>query len=168
MEYEFAYYKSFAVPNQEIRGRNGIAYWLDREPIVWVDTEGSSHETPRNMVSDGYSVPKLCWALLAWLDSRIPGFVHDSEYWLQPCSKKLADYNIYAGVCSLAIGKPRHKRFLIRRAARIIWCGLKVGGWKAWNRYEKQLEELGYAGVLSLHTAETLSEARIIAMQGAV
>jgi len=168
VNYKFSHYKSFAVPTVEIRGKKGIYYWLDREPIVWVDEEGSSHETPRNMVSDGFSVPKFAWGLLACLDSRIPGFVHDSTYWLQPCTKKMADYNVYAGVCSLAVGKVWYKRFLIRRAARLIWCGLKVGGFIAWSRYKEQLEHFGYEGVITMHTSETLDGARVIANRGMV
>jgi len=168
MKYKFSHYKSDAVATQEVPGRKGIAYWLDREPVEWVDEDGGEHATPRNIVTDGFSVPKVVWGILKWLDSRIPGFVHDPAYWLQYCSKALADYNIYAGVCSLAVGKKWHRRFLIRRAARIIWAGLKVGGWLAWNRYKAQLELLGYEGVLALHTAETLDEARVIAKQGMV
>ncbi len=162
MRYKFSHYVDDHIDTTEIRGKDGIYYWL-KSTVEWADVLGNVYFTPINIVSDGFSVPKVFWGLLARLDSRIPSFVHDAAYWLQYCSKKTADYNIYAGICSFAVGEKRFKRFLIRSSAKAIWAGLKLGGWKAWNGYKKQLDLLGYAMVLKEHTAETLEEAKEIA-----
>lgn len=167
MKYKFHNYAKDYVETVEIRGRHGMCYWLNRDPIIWFDEDGNRFETPKGYVSDGFSIPKWCWKvffyLLSAIDSRIPGFVHDPAYALQYCTKELADWNIYAGICWLAIGKSRYKRFQIRTAAKIIYAGLKAGGSVAWDRYTEDLKEFGLEKIIEMHTASTYDEAKRIA-----
>jgi len=167
VNYTFKRYLSDAVETTEVRGKRGICYWLNGTPVSFEDTEGGIHHTPAGIVSDGFSIPKFIWKMffliLSAIDSRIPGYVHDVEYWLQYLEKEQADMNIYLGICWLALGQKWHKRFLIRTAAKIIWAGLKVGGSVAWNKYRRELEELGHDKVIQMHTAKTVEEAKVIA-----
>jgi len=166
MKYKFHHYVTKIVNTDSIPGRDGMCYWV-KQFVEWVDTEGKHHKTPKNIVSDGLSYPKICWGLQKWLFSLIDGFAHDPAYWLQEYPKKIADYNIWAGIrtqreYTYSWWRKRKVEFV----ANVTWTGLRLGGWVAWDRYTEQLERLGYKAVLEMHTADTIEEAVVIAQRG--
>ena len=165
MKYKFHHFLTDSILTEEIKGCCGIYYWL-QGVIEWVDEDGNRWKTNRLTVSDGFSVPRAFWGMMKNLVSRLAGYCHDEEYWLQDFSKDIADYNIFAGVLAQCEGLSRWHQFKITIIAGIIWAGLRLGGWVAWNKYTRELEEHGRDAVLGAHTAKTLSEAKHIAMHG--
>lgn len=95
---------------------------------------------PAGFLTDGASVPRICWALLSDSDPDIlyPSFAHD---WLYSCNGHLAngkrldkaqcDHVIYE--LMLACGAPRWK-------AGAVFYALAIGGQAAWDSALNQLK----------------------------
>ena len=164
MKYRFKWYVTKSVKVRQLEGKDGVCYWV-RQPIEWIDENGNRWCTPADIVSDGLSIPRPAWGLLKWLFSLKDGFVHDPAYWLQPYSKRISDYNIWAGILSQREGRRWYRKRMLEFVANLVWTGLKIGGWKAWNKYKRILNEVGYERVLEMHTAHTIEEAMIIAQK---
>lgn len=87
---------------------------------------------PENFGSDGASMPRLFWRLIGHpfqMQYLREAILHDWLYRTQPCSRAQADRIFY----KLLAGKVRGWR------RRLIYLGLRLGGWIAWRQNRKEL-----------------------------
>ena len=87
---------------------------------------------PENFRSDGASMPRLFWRLIGHpfqMQYLREAILHDWLYRTQPCSRALADRIFY----ELLAGKVKPWR------RRLIYLGLRLGGWIAWRQNRKEL-----------------------------
>ena len=87
---------------------------------------------PENFHSDGASMPRLFWRLIGHpfqMQYLREAILHDWLYRTQPCSRALADRIFY----ELLAGKVKPWR------RRLIYLGLRLGGWVAWRQNRKEL-----------------------------
>lgn len=87
---------------------------------------------PENFHSDGASMPRLFWRLIGHpfqMQYLREAILHDWLYRNQPCSRALADRIFY----ELLAGKVKPWR------RRLIYLGLRLGGWVAWRQNRKEL-----------------------------
>lgn len=87
---------------------------------------------PENFRSDGASMPRLFWRLIGHpfqMQYLREAILHDWLYRTQPCSRALADRIFY----ELLAGKVKPWR------RKLIYMGLRLGGWVAWRQNRKEL-----------------------------
>lgn len=87
---------------------------------------------PENFRSDGASMPRLFWRLIGHpfqMQYLREAILHDWLYRTQPCSRALADRIFY----ELLAGKVKPWR------RKLIYLGLRLGGWVAWRQNRKEL-----------------------------
>lgn len=87
---------------------------------------------PADFRSDGASMPRFFWRLIGHpfqMQYLREAILHDWLYRTQPCSRALADRIFY----ELLAGKVRSWR------RRLIYRGLRLGGWIAWRQNRKEL-----------------------------
>ena len=87
---------------------------------------------PENFRSDGASMPRFFWRLIGHpfdMQYLREAILHDWLYRTQPCSRALADRIFYA----LLAGKVKPWR------RKLIYLGLRLGGWVAWRQNRKEL-----------------------------
>lgn len=87
---------------------------------------------PENFRSDGASMPRLFWRLIGHpfqMQYLREAILHDWLYRTQPCSRALADRIFY----NLLAGKVKEWR------RKLIYLGLRLGGWIAWRQNRKEL-----------------------------
>lgn len=87
---------------------------------------------PENFRSDGASMPILFWRLIGHpfqMQYLREAILHDWLYRTQPCSRALADRIFY----ELLAGKVKPWR------RKLIYLGLRLGGWVAWRQNRKEL-----------------------------
>lgn len=87
---------------------------------------------PADFHSDGASMPRLFWRLIGHpfqMQYLREAILHDWLYRNQPCSRALADRIFY----ELLAGKVKPWR------RRLIYLGLRLGGWVAWRQNRKEL-----------------------------
>jgi hypothetical protein len=89
---------------------------------------------PAGFESDGCSLPRFFWRLIghpfdmAYLREAI---LHDWLYRYQPCDRRTAD-KIFREAMAGSVCPGRR---------RMIYWGLRIGGWPAWNRHRKRLRQ---------------------------
>ena len=87
---------------------------------------------PENFRSDGASMPRLFWRMIGHpfqMQYLREAILHDWLYRTQPCSRALADRIFY----ELLAGKVKPWR------RKLIYLGLRLGGWVAWRQNRKEL-----------------------------
>ena len=156
MEYKLDHFITYNPLIVEISTKKGISYWL-QDAILWVDEDNVQHYVPKGIVSDGYSIPKWMWGMLRGLKSRVPSYLHDWQFWTHEAgSLALTNFNIRHGIILTESGLYNTCK---------VGLGLWLGGWIAWRRYGRVLNEYGYDYVTQAHIADTLCEAKVIASQ---
>lgn len=89
---------------------------------------------PKGFESDGCSLPRFFWRMIGHpFDMRYlrEAIFHDWLYRHQPCDRKTADLIFrYA----LEISGRVHPDVI-----KSIYRGLRIGGWKAWNRHRDEI-----------------------------
>lgn len=148
MSSELSYFEKDTCTVVELIGKRGIYYWL-QEPVTWFDVDADIHRVPSGWLSDGYSVPEILWGLCRGLRSRLPAYSHDHAYVMHDMSRKQADANLRDGIISTGGN---------RWTAWKVWAGVRLGGWIAWNKYERMRK----AGINldKMFHADTIEEAK--------
>jgi len=112
-------------------GQTGIRLLKD---ILYLNTPIGDVLVPRGFVSDGCSMPRFAWRALghpfdhAYLYEAI---LHDYFYRYQDVDRATADRVLYEMLKGRVSGARR----------RAIYCGLRIGGWAAWNYNAKRNEQ---------------------------
>lgn len=111
--------------------KNTIAILLEDIKYTF---NGKEHIIPKGFRSDGASIPKFFWRLIghpfsmAYLREAI---FHDYLYATQIYSKEEADMMLYTDTAI----------YLAKRKRKLMYAGLKMFGWIAWNKHKKALLE---------------------------
>ena len=93
---------------------------------------GIIYTVPAGFVSDGCSLPRFFWRLIGnplqadWIEEAV---LHDWLYKFQPVSRREADKIFF-----MVLNKP-----ILRIRRYLIYIGLRLGGWIAWNNHKKAL-----------------------------
>lgn len=91
---------------------------------------------PVGFVTDFESMIRWVPTLYALLGdaNHEPAAVHDWLYYSQIVSRAMAD-EVFFEACGISVGgkpaTPLWKR-------RLLWAGLRIGGWRAWNEHTKK------------------------------
>ena len=88
---------------------------------------------PKGFESDGCSLPRFFWRMIGHpFDMRYlrEAILHDWLYRYQPCDRRTAD-KIFREAMAGSVCPGRR---------RMIYWGLRIGGWPAWNRHRKRLK----------------------------
>lgn len=102
--------------------------FITRAPLTYVTDEGIDITVPSNFITDGASIPKICWSLIG---SPFTGkykraaLVHDWLYYTFETTR------IYADKIFLEIMEERDVPFLKRHA---MYRAVRTAGWIPWNR----------------------------------
>ncbi len=92
---------------------------------------------PKGFITDGASIPKIFWPLIGGpLGPYAPAaVVHDFIYKYQLRDREEADRIFLEAMGVLGVAWWRR---------RSMWLAVRVAGWRPWNRYTKELEEVIY------------------------
>lgn len=110
---------------------DGVTYAVLEEEIVF-SLKGQLYTIPVGFKSDGASLPRFFWRLIghpfdmAYLREAI---IHDWLYKYQPCTREEADKFFCDILEDNGLGFRR----------RLIYTGLRIGGWVAWNEHREKL-----------------------------
>ena len=94
------------------------------------DVAKRTFTVPVGFYTDFESMPRwvpMLYALLGDIAHQ-PAVVHDWLYYAAITDRKMADDVLYEAM--ELIGVPNYKRHM-------IWFGLRIGGWAAWNKHRK-------------------------------
>lgn len=111
------------------------AGWLGRkisvttlEP-VWYRDAITNIEVPAGFTYDLASIPRLVWILVSPWDVALESLFHDLLYRQQLVKRRVADLTM------LSMMQDRGVPWPIRT---IVYSGVRLGGWAAWNRRAKE------------------------------
>lgn len=117
------------------------------EPLGYVTTDHWPIVVDAGFVTDYASIPRFFWRVIPPRGRyNRAAIIHDYLYQNAPidpktgqrCTQERADAVLYEACENLDVS--RFQRFL-------IWAGLRVGGWKAWNDYRNRPEDAAHASV---------------------
>lgn len=103
--------------------------------IVYETEKLGRIEVPIGFQSDGCTMPGLFWWSIGHpFDMKFlrEAILHDFLYATQPCDRETADMVFRDEL------KKAHKLSAIRRG--LMYRGLRLGGWVAWNKHTKNLQ----------------------------
>ena len=100
------------------------------EPLTYTADDGKEIIIPAGTVSDGASTPRIFWRTLPpfgpyWR----PALMHDYLYQSGMFVRSKCDSLFHEAMISCGVGKFK---------ACIIWFGVRLGGWIAYNNYRKK------------------------------
>jgi hypothetical protein len=112
-----------------LRAEKSGDYWTILQPLVYMsDLARNTFVVPEGFVTDFASVPRLpLMFLLAGNEAHEAAVVHDFAYSRQEMTRSQADALFEEA--AIASGEPEWR-------ARLMWLGVRAGGWVAWNRYK--------------------------------
>jgi hypothetical protein len=93
------------------------------------DVLGRTVTVPPGFITDFHSIPRGLWNILPPDDNPESAVVHDRLYARNGCTRKQAD-QVHAEVLRV-LGAKEWK-------VKAMYAGLRIGGWKSWNKYRKQ------------------------------
>lgn len=96
-------------------------------PLVYISGK-DEYVVPRGFTSNLASVPRVFRSVATpWQQSARAGVLHDAFYrGLFKLSRREADALYYEALRSEGVNRVR---------AYLQWVGLRIGGWRAWNRW---------------------------------
>ena len=100
-------------------------HWILIGPFAYVPRLLFIHAGFR---TDFNSIPRGLWNILPPTDYGEAAVIHDYLYQFNGVERGMAD-DIYREILTL-LGAPRWKR-------RLMWSGVRLGGWWAWRKYRK-------------------------------
>jgi hypothetical protein len=95
------------------------------------DAPGATLTAPSGFISDGASIPRLLWV---WPGHPLEGeflrasVLHDWMYRTGEASRAQADRLFFEALQADGVSPVR---------ARVMYAGVRVGGWLAWRRYRR-------------------------------
>jgi hypothetical protein len=120
--------RSFAT--EDLPGGEDV--WKVSHGFYFRDTEGKKHYVKSGTITDGASIPKILWSVIGHpreTDIGQAAAVHDVLYRKGGISRKRCDEILIEGMECL-------KASWTKRT--LVYYGLRVGGWKAWNMYRQK------------------------------
>lgn len=104
--------------------------WVLQQPFSYETDGGALINVPARFSTDLASVPRVLWPLLPPFGKYTKAAVlHDwlySEHRLHHghCSRAYCDAVLLEAMCDLGVGKVTRN---------VVWLGVRLGGWVAWN-----------------------------------
>ena len=102
--------------------------------FVWADTDHDFYVTvPDGYITDGASIPRILWPFIGspygpYTDAAvIHDYLYSARKTYQKINRKEADLIFYKILCSIGISAWN---------ARLMYWGVRIGGWRAWKKYE--------------------------------
>jgi hypothetical protein len=111
-----------------LRAEKSGEYWTILQPLVYEsDVAQQVFAVPEGFVTDFASVPRLPLAFLLTGDSaHEAAVIHDFLYSTNKVPRSLAD-RVFEEAAQVS-GEPGWKAWL-------MWAGVRLGGWMAWNNH---------------------------------
>lgn len=102
------------------------------EPLRYVDRKGRLFYIPRGFQCDLSSVPRIFHSFsLPWHVSARSGTLHDAGYrWFEIWKLPRDEMDELMRLALISDDAPEWR-------ARGQWLGVRVGGWRAWNRWRE-------------------------------
>ena len=105
----------------------GLPYILYRPLTYDSDILGRSITIPSGFATDLASIPTGLWNILPKTGKYdAAAVVHDYLYQFNTCTRAEADAVLLEAMTVCAVGATKK---------RIIYWGVRLGGWRAWSRY---------------------------------
>lgn len=100
------------------------------EPLTYTTRAGEIIVVPAGTKSDGASTPRIFWrALPPFGPYWLPALMHDYLYQTGMFVQSKCDALFHEAMLGQGVGKFK---------AWVIWAGLRLGGWVAYNNYRKK------------------------------
>ena len=88
---------------------------------------------PKGFVSDGGSVPRILWTFIdPWGPASKAFWLHDWLYHTQDRTRLVSDAILLEAMEVLGVNWLKRE---------LIYNGVRIGGWVAWNEHTKELKE---------------------------
>lgn len=125
----------FGLPVSPYLRSDGELVFIFYDDLPFTNTLIGDVTIPKGFHSDGCSMPRVLWTVIGHpldIDYMKEAFLHDWLYYIQICSRKMADKVIEDEMRkSGRVGWFRRKT---------IYRGLRIGGWAAWNKHAKRIK----------------------------
>lgn len=119
----------------------GLPYILYRPLTYDSDILGRSIEVPNGFATDLASIPPGLWNILPKTGKYdAAAVVHDYLYQFNTCSREEADAVLLEAMTVCGVGGVKK---------RLIYWGVRLGGWKAWRAYREGTKHPGDRGSTS-------------------
>ncbi|MHA1809343.1 MAG: DUF1353 domain-containing protein [Candidatus Heimdallarchaeaceae archaeon] len=107
--------------------------WRTKRDLVFYSGD-VIYTVPSGFKTDLASIPRIFWSLIGHPagEYSAAAVLHDWLYSVQIESREKSDKLLLEGMEVLEVKK--YKRYL-------IYWAVRIGGWKAWNKYSKKLRK---------------------------
>lgn len=125
----------FGLPMSPFMRGDGELVFILFDDIHFTGTLIGDVTVPKGFHSDGCTVPRAFWSIIGHpidIDYMKEAVLHDWLYYMQPCTRAMADNILYDEM------RKSGRVGWFRR--RLIYRGLRLGGWVAWNNHAKRIK----------------------------
>lgn len=107
--------------------------WILRDDLIVISERLGTIRVPAGFQTDFNSIPLGLWNIMPPVEYGIAGVVHDFLYKFGKVNQK---------AITRGDADATHREFVLFEGAsaakaRIMYWGLRLGGWKPWNAYRK-------------------------------